>query len=75
MYTKTANRVHIHNLSQEATPKIGVASFCVIPSELSQLVRPLVTFSIIVTSGKLLNKVKTICFYFENKSFWFTFAL
>ena len=34
-------------------------SFCVIPSELSQLVRPLVTFSIIVTSGILLNKVKT----------------
>lgn len=27
MYTKTANRVHIHNLPQEAAHKIGVASF------------------------------------------------
>ena len=27
MYPKTANRVHIHNLPQEASPKIGIASF------------------------------------------------
>ena len=51
MYTKTANRVHIHNLPQEAAPKIGVASFLFLCIYFSRSITRLLASSIF----RLLN--------------------